>query len=167
MLRLLNQSHLLLDPLYGLMRRSQIAAIPRVRMLHEDELLASKLALAGRFGHVDEVLSYRRFKPFSRRSVMADRLGVPAWQARMATTLLCRELFRAVGDAELTSPERRQADAAVVRFYLERQRKTIAHRSRKIVRLASGRKPAPAASELAETDGGAAAGDRMAARPTG
>jgi glycosyltransferase involved in cell wall biosynthesis len=146
MLRLLNESHLLLDPLYGLMRRPQITAIPRVRMLHEDEILAAKLALAGRFGHVEDVLSYRRFKPFSRRVVMAQRLGVPAWQARMATTLQCRELFRAVADAELTPAERRQADAAILRFYLERQARTIAHRSRKLLRMASGHRAPPSTS---------------------
>ena len=82
MLRLLNESRLLLDPLYGMMRRAPVPRVPRPIMLFEDQIFAARLALAGPFGHLDEVLSYRRSKPFPRLAVTARRLGVPPWQAK-------------------------------------------------------------------------------------
>ena len=110
MLRLLNESHLLLDPLYGMMRRARVARLPRPVMLFEDQIFAARLALAGPFGHLDQVLSYRRSKPFPRLPATARRLGVPPWQAKVATTLQCRELLAAVREAELGPGERRQAE---------------------------------------------------------
>jgi glycosyltransferase involved in cell wall biosynthesis len=137
MLRLLNESHLLLDPLYGMTRRDWVARLPRPVMLFEDQIFAARLALAGPFGHLDEVLSYRRSKSFARAAATARRLGVPVWQARVATTLQCRELLAAVRETELDPGERRQASAAVARMFLRRQRKTAIHRSRKLARLMS------------------------------
>lgn len=133
MLRLLNESYLLLDPLYGLMRRAQVAKIPRTNMLREDETFAARLALTGPFGHVPEVLSYRRSKPFTRLPQLALRLGVPAWHARVATALQCRELLKGVREAELGPEERRRAGAAIARMYLRRQHQTAVHRGRKLV----------------------------------
>ena len=92
LLRLLNESRLLLDPLYGMVRRAPVAQVPRPIMLFEDQIFAARLALAGPFGHVGEVLSFRRAKPFPRLAVTARRIGVPPWQASLATTLQCREL---------------------------------------------------------------------------
>lgn len=135
MLRLLNESHLLLDPLYGLMRRAPMVKIPRVNMLREDETFAAKLALAGPFGHVPEVLSYRRSGPFTRRSQLAVRLGVPPWHARVATALLCRELLKCVRAADLSPQERRHACAAVARLYLTCKHRTAVHRSRTLIAL--------------------------------
>lgn len=138
MLRLLNESYLLLDPLYGLMRRAQVAAIPRVNMLREDETFAAKLALAGRFGHIPEILSYRRTRPFTRLPQLAARLEVPAWHARVATVLQCRELLRSVREAGLSPDERRQARIAVARMYFRRQHRTAVRRSRKLIALTTG-----------------------------
>ena len=84
MLRMLNESHLLIDPLYGLMRRAPAVAIERRNMLREDEVFATKLALAGPWGHVPEVLAHRNWK-HERLPEIARRLDVPAWQARFAT----------------------------------------------------------------------------------
>jgi glycosyltransferase involved in cell wall biosynthesis len=137
MLRLLNESHLLLDPLYGMMRRTQVAGLPRPVMLFEDQIFAARLALAGPFGHLDQVLSYRRSKPFARSAATARRLGVPLWHAKVANTLECRELLAAVRDAELDPAERRQASAAVARMFLRRQHLTATHRSRKLAGLVS------------------------------
>jgi Glycosyl transferase family 2 len=134
-LRLLNENRLLLDPLYGMMRREPVAPVPRPVMLFEDQIFAARLALAGPFGHVGEVLSYRRAKPFPRLTVTARRIGVPPWQASVATTLQCRELLVAVREAELEPGERRHADAAIARLFLRRQWLTVAHRSRKLVGL--------------------------------
>lgn len=121
MLRLLTESHLLLDPLYGTMRRDRLARLPRPVMLFEDQILAARLALAGPFGHIPEILSVRGSKPFPRLAVTARRLGVPTWQAGIATTLQCRELLAAVGEAELGPLERRRARAAVAGLFLRRR----------------------------------------------
>ena len=106
MLRLLNESRLLLDPLYGMMRRAAVAGMARPIMVFEDQIFAARLALAGPFGHIDQVLSYRRSKPFPRLAVTARRLGVPPWQAHVATTLQCRELLVAAREVDLSPNER-------------------------------------------------------------
>jgi hypothetical protein len=134
-LRLLNESRLLLDPLYGMMRRAPVAGVPRPVMVFEDQIFAARLALAGPFGHVGEVLSYRRARPSARLADIARRLGVPSWQASAATTLQCRELLAAIREADLSPGDRREAHAAIARLFLRRQWLTAAHRSRKLVRL--------------------------------
>jgi glycosyltransferase involved in cell wall biosynthesis len=136
MLRMLNESHLLIDPLYGLFRRAPAAAIPRRNMLREDEVFATKLALAGPWGHVPEVLAHRNWKHESP-TVLAHRLDVPDWQARFATTLQCREMLRWLRDAQsvpaLTDEQRRRARAAVLGMWLRRQQRVATRRSRKLV----------------------------------
>jgi glycosyltransferase involved in cell wall biosynthesis len=136
LLRLLNESRLLLDPLYGMMRRAPVARLPRPIMLFEDQVFAARLALAGPFAHLGEVLSYRRSKPFPRLAVTARRLGVPPWHASMATTLQCRELLVAIREADLGPGERQQARAAIARMFVRRQWLTAAHRGRKLAGLA-------------------------------
>ncbi|HEU0086639.1 MAG TPA: glycosyltransferase family 2 protein [Pseudonocardiaceae bacterium] len=138
MLRLLNESYLLLDPLYGLMRRAQVVKVPRVNMLREDETFAAKLALVGPFGHIPEVLSYRRTRPFTRLPQLAGRLGVPAWHVRIATALQCRELLKYIRETGLSPEERRQARIAVARMYFRRHRRTAVRRSRKLIALTVG-----------------------------
>ncbi|WP_406673734.1 glycosyltransferase family 2 protein [Nonomuraea sp. N2-4H] len=137
-LRLLNESPLLMDPLYGLLRRGPATGIPRRNMLHEDEIFAAKLALAGPWGHVPEVLAHRNTR-VERITKVARRLGVPSWQAHVSNTLQLRELLRWVGSAEhvpgLTAAQRRAARAAVLRMYARRQRRTVARRGRKVLSL--------------------------------
>ncbi|HEY6594997.1 MAG TPA: glycosyltransferase family 2 protein [Asanoa sp.] len=135
MLRLLNDSYLLIDPLYGVMRRDAIVSIPRRNMLREDQIFAAKLALVGPWGHVPDVLCRRSWRDESR-PVLARRLGVPAWTARAATTLQGRELLRWVRQADLDPGQRRRARAAVLRWYAGRQWHTIAHRGRRAAQLA-------------------------------
>lgn len=135
MLRLLNESHLLIDPLYGLLRREVAIGIPRRNMLREDEVFAAKLALAGPWAHVPEVLAHRHWKR-ERITGVARRLGVPPWQARMANTLQCRELLAWLRQANLTDGQRRRARAAVLRMYATRQRRTAVHRGRRLLALA-------------------------------
>jgi hypothetical protein len=137
MLRLLNESRLLLDPLYGMMRRAPVARLARPIMVFEDQIFAARLALAGPFGHLDQVLSFRRSTPFPRLAVTARRLGVPRWQARVATTLQCRELLAAVRQMELSAGERRQANAAIARMFLRRKGVIASRRSRKLAGLVS------------------------------
>ncbi|TYB69596.1 glycosyltransferase family 2 protein [Nonomuraea sp. PA05] len=134
MLRLLNESPYLIDPLYGLLRRGPATAIPRRNMLREDEVFAAKLALAGPWAHIPQVLSHRNWR-MERIGRIARRLDVPAWQSHLANTLQCRELLRWVRDADLTEDQRRRARTEVMRMYARRQRRTLAHRSRKLLAL--------------------------------
>jgi glycosyltransferase involved in cell wall biosynthesis len=136
MMRLLNESYLLVDPLYALVRREPVAAIPRRNMLREDEIFAAKLALAGPWGHVPLVLAGRNTK-VERMPQMARRLGVTGWQAHMATTLECREILRWIGQSKLADDQKRQAREAVRRMYLRRQGRTYLHRARKLGRMAA------------------------------
>jgi len=135
MLRLLNQSHLLIDPLYAMMLRGPVAAIPRRNMLREDEVFATKLALAGPWGHLPEVLARRVWK-HEKIDTLARRLEVPAWQARFATTLQCREMLRWLPEADLTDEQRHRARLAIYRMYLRRQQHVAARRGRKLLRMA-------------------------------
>ncbi|MFJ2028463.1 glycosyltransferase family 2 protein [Streptosporangium sp. NPDC087985] len=135
MLRMLNESHLLIDPLYGLMRRDRVVDIPRRNMLREDEVFAAKLALAGPWGHVPEVLAHRNWK-HERLGAVGRRLGVPAWQAHFSSTLQYREILRWLRESGLADEQRRRARAAAHRMYARRQWRTASHRSRTLMRLA-------------------------------
>jgi len=136
-LRLLNESHLLIDPLYGMVRRRTAAQIPRRNMLHEDEVFAAKLALAGPWGHVPEVLARRGWRP-DRLANVARRLDLPAWHSHVANVLQCREILRWLRQVPLTGEQHRRARLAVYRMFLRRQRLTAVHRSRKLKRMAVG-----------------------------
>jgi glycosyltransferase involved in cell wall biosynthesis len=132
LLRLLNASYLLLDPLYGLMKRDAIAPIPRRNMLREDQIFAAKMALAGPWGHVHEVLGQRGWRDETRPE-LARRLGVPAWNAHAATALQVRELLRYVRVApDLDAAQRRRARAAVWHFYALRHQRVFAGRVRRL-----------------------------------
>jgi glycosyltransferase involved in cell wall biosynthesis len=135
MLRLLNESHLVIDPLYGMCRRETVAAIPRRNMLREDEVFATKLALAGPWRHIPDVLAQRDWRT-ERLSVVARRLDVPSWQWRFATALQAREMLRWLRMVQLSDEQRRRARAAVYRMYLTRQSRVAQRRARKLVHLA-------------------------------
>lgn len=135
MMRLLNESYLLIDPVYALMRREPVAAIPRRNMLREDEVFAAKLALAGPWGHVPLILAGRN-TAVERMPELARRLGVPGWQAHMATILQCREILRWIGQSELAEDQKQQSRAAVRRMYVRRHARTYVHRGRKLGRMA-------------------------------
>lgn len=137
MLRMLNAGDLLIDPLYALVRRALAAAIPRRNMLREDEVFATKLALAGPWAHVPEVLAHRHWEPY-RISNLARRLDVPVWQSHFANVLQFREILRVLNRADLTRQQRTSARTAVCRWYLHRQQRTLGHRGRKLVRIAVG-----------------------------
>lgn len=150
-LRLLTESHLLLDPLYGMVRRDLVIDMPRPVMVHEDQVFAARLALAGPFEHLNEVLSYRRFKPFGRLPSTARRLGVAPWRAHVATELQCRELLVAVREADLSPRERRQAREAIARLFVRRKRVTGVHRGRRLAALvapSTARSPGLASSSI-------------------
>jgi glycosyltransferase involved in cell wall biosynthesis len=120
------------DPLYGLMRREQVAGIVRRNMIREDEVFTTKLALAGPWGHLPEVLLHRYLK-CERVPVLARRLGVPVWQAYMPTALECREMLRWIGDRDYTPTQRRRAHIAVARMYGRRHYLKVARHLRRLV----------------------------------
>jgi glycosyltransferase involved in cell wall biosynthesis len=134
MLRLLTESRFLVDPMYGLFRRSPVALIPRRNILKEDEVFAAKLALAGPWAHVPAVLVQRRTRDDSLYAI-ARRLDVHPWEAHVANALPCRDLLRWLPHAALTREQRRQARVAVLRMYVGRELRTVAHRTRKLARM--------------------------------
>jgi len=134
MLRLLNESYLLIDPLYGLFRREALLGIGRRNMMHEDQVFATKLALAGPWGHVPEVLGWRTWKnePYS---ILVRKLDVPPWQGHFPTALQCREMLQWLDSCDLDERQRSEARVAVVRFFIRRQRMMITRRGRKLMRI--------------------------------
>jgi glycosyltransferase involved in cell wall biosynthesis len=139
MLRLLNESHLLIDPLYGLFRRDVVASLPRRNTVKEDEVFATRLALAGPWGHVNEILAHRHWKS-ERLTKVAGRLNVPAWQAHFSNTVFLREALRWLAASDLTVEQRRRGREALFRMYVRRQQRVTAHRGRKVLKLAAGRR---------------------------
>ena len=135
MLRLLTESYLLLDPIYGLYRRDALARIPYKNMLRGDELFAARVALAGPWAHIPEILAHRHWDRM-RPEQLTRLLEVPSWQARATGVLQVRELLACVNEADLTPEQRRSARAAVLRLYVRRHRRTAVRRSRKLVAMA-------------------------------
>ena len=139
MLRLLNESYLLIDPNYGLFRRSVAASMARPNMLREDEVFAARMALAGPWAHVGEALASRHRSEHTDAAI-SQRLGVPPWHARVVTALERRELLRATREFALDGAQRAAARAAINQWYLRRHRRIVEHRARKVARLVQGRR---------------------------
>jgi glycosyltransferase involved in cell wall biosynthesis len=127
-----------LDPAYSLMRRGAVAAIPRRNMIVEDEVFATRLAMAGPWGHIPEVLADRHYETVHLPAV-ARKLGLPGWQAHFSLALQCRELLRVIRDADLTPSQRRRARAAIGRLYIGRHYRWITHQGRPIARFLRAR----------------------------
>ncbi|MFI6321260.1 glycosyltransferase family 2 protein [Nonomuraea sp. NPDC050556] len=125
-----------LDPLYGLMRRDRVAAVPRPLMIREDEVYATMLALTAPWGHVPEMLAHRNLRE-RRLTGIASALGVPRWTAHFATTLQFRAMYRALRITELSAEQRSRARGVLLRTYWRRQQQMLAHRSRKLARVVS------------------------------
>ncbi len=138
MLRLLTEGYAVLDPLYGLIRRETLAALPRRSTLREDEVFAARLALAGPWGHIPQVLARRSwsYQPLPR---IARRLGIPRWESRMAIGIECRELLRLVSASALTPDQARRARAEVARHGLRRTTRAAERSGRKLARVAGAR----------------------------
>jgi glycosyltransferase involved in cell wall biosynthesis len=137
MLRLLVNPEGVVDPLYGVVRRAVAAPIPRRKMLREDEVFAAKLALAGPWGHVPEVLSHRRWKSDNMRGT-ARLLGVPEWQTHFASVLQYREMLRWLAQVNLTADQMRRARRAVYRLGVRRQLATIQRGARRLYASLTG-----------------------------
>ena len=103
-------------------------------MIREDEVFATRLTLAGPWGHVPEVLAKRNLREYGVATT-ARYLGVPSWQAHVPTSVQCWETLRFLRDEQLTSAQRRRAEIAVGRLFVGRHYATLVHRSRKLVDL--------------------------------
>jgi glycosyltransferase involved in cell wall biosynthesis len=131
----LNESEWFVDPMYSLLRRAPALAIPRRNTLREDEVYASRLALAGPWEHIPALLAHRHLRP-GRLSSVARRLGVPTWQVRATTLIVSRGILAGIDASDLDAGERRRAHAAVRRFYVRRQARTVRHRCQRLHRIA-------------------------------
>lgn len=134
MLRLLNESHHLIDPLYGLFRRSAVLGIERRNIVYDDQVFATKIALTGPWAHVNEVLGHRNFKHESL-SELARKVGAPAWQARCPSLLQSVEILRWLQRSDLDRSQLARARREVGRFYARRQRTIAERRMRKLGRI--------------------------------
>jgi glycosyltransferase involved in cell wall biosynthesis len=137
MLRLLTESYLFIDPMYGLFRREVAVHIERRNMLLEDQVFATKLALAGPWAHVREVLLRRNWS-YERPSSLARKLGVPPWQARVETLLQCREILAYLNECDLDEKQRGSARRAVVKMYVRRKQATMLRLGHKLLTIARG-----------------------------
>lgn len=133
LLRLLGAGYALLDPLYSMVRRTVVAALPFRRILRGDEVYAARMALAGRWAHVPEVLARRKWEYESPRAI-APRLGVSRWHALLTNEIQCRELLRAVDEAGLAPGQARRARLAVARLYANRYVHKAARAGRRVLR---------------------------------
>jgi hypothetical protein len=150
-LDMLNASTFVVDPLYALMRRRDIVDIPRRNVFQEDQLFAVKLALLAPWAHVPQVLAGRSTSTV-HSSVTARRLGVPAWQPRARTSLLCSGIIREIASSRLTQRQKGEAYAAVRRFYVRRQATIARHRYHRVRRVARGAFSASPAATSARDD---------------
>lgn len=132
-LRKLAEGCLPLDPIHGLLRREPVAAIPRPTMLGDDEVFAAKLALAGPWGQVPEVLTHRGWTTPAPTTQLARQLDVPALQSRATNLGQCRELLAYLHQVPLTPAEQRAARAEVRRLYLRRQQRTALRGCHKLI----------------------------------
>lgn len=132
LLRLLNSSHLLVDPMYGLMRRESVVDLPRKTMLRSDQVYAARLATAGPWAHINEVLAHRGW-PDDTREVLARRLGLPRWRTHVATACQARHLLEVVAQTPMTAGERLRADRAVATWYVRWHRRRILNGTRRLI----------------------------------
>jgi glycosyltransferase involved in cell wall biosynthesis len=116
MLRMLTSGYTLLDPLYSFLRRDVMAAVPFRRVLRGDEVYAARMALAGPWAHIPEVLAQRGWE-HDRMSTLAARLGIPRWQVPLAREIQAYELWLGACDASLNYNERQRAGTAIARLY--------------------------------------------------
>ncbi|NUR85085.1 MAG: glycosyltransferase family 2 protein [Nonomuraea sp.] len=136
-LRMLNEDPLAMDPLYSLMRRRRVMGVNRGRViLREDEIFAARMALAGPWGHVPQVLAGRSWE-VQHLADIARKIGAPAWHVRVSTLLQCRELLRALEEVPLTAAQRRRGRAIVAKLWVRRHGSTAMRRSRKLASMAT------------------------------
>lgn len=130
MLEMLNQDAAI-DPLASVMRREVVTRIDRRNTMREDQVYATKLALAGPWAHAPEVLISRRWKHETRPG-LATYLDVPAWQGRFTTAFQTSELMRVVSEADFSPADERRARLAVLAHYFGWHRRRIVNGTRRV-----------------------------------
>lgn len=140
-MRLLDASYLVFDPMYALMRRESVVGIPRRNMLREDQVFATKLALAGPWGHVPDMLAHRHWDR-SPHAKIARLLDVPAWQSHFINTIQCWEILAWVNQSGLARADKSRARQAVYRLYANRQRGQAIRGARKLRRIVTRQRAA-------------------------
>ncbi|HEY7052921.1 MAG TPA: glycosyltransferase family 2 protein [Mycobacterium sp.] len=135
LLRLLNEGHLMMDTCYGVFRRERVIHIKRRNMVNDDQVYSAKLALAGPWGHVSEVLARRNWTYVSKPD-LARKLGVSRLQARFPNEAQCLETARYLSECDLDWQQRNRARMAVVRLYTRRRQNTVIRRSGRLVAAA-------------------------------
>jgi glycosyltransferase involved in cell wall biosynthesis len=131
MLRLLTAGYLVLDPIYGMVRADAVTHIPYYSGLRGDELYATRLALAGPWGHIPEILGHRywRMVPLSR---LAPTLDAPRWHAYVANLRQCSQLLAQLDQVDLTPAQRQRAHSEIARLYVRRHWQTANRGVRKL-----------------------------------
>lgn len=135
LLRLLNDSHLLIDPCYGVFRRERVVNIERRDMLNDDQVYCAKLALAGPWGHVGEVLARRNWT-YVTKANLARRLDVSRMQATFPNELQCIETARQLDEFDLDRQQRNRALLAIAQLYVRRRQLSVIRRSKRLLGIA-------------------------------
>jgi glycosyltransferase involved in cell wall biosynthesis len=130
-LDLLPISYLLIDPLYGMTRVDIARRSSHDQILRGDEVYAARLALAGPWAHVPEILGTRRWTDPSA-SQIASLLEVPHWQVPVRGIIAARRMLDAIDGTHLSPADTRRAKAIVGRFYVRRRWAAMKRRGRRI-----------------------------------
>jgi glycosyltransferase involved in cell wall biosynthesis len=126
-----------IDPLYGVIRRSAVLGVERPITIREDQIFAAKLAFAGPWGHVPEVLGERPINTKTQYASVAVRyLGAPRWHAYVPTFVQSREMARFVKSLDLAPEQRRRAHRAVRRLFWRQHFATLVRRTRRLLGFA-------------------------------
>jgi glycosyltransferase involved in cell wall biosynthesis len=126
-LRLLNQGHRAIDPVYSAIRTDVLKTTGLIRSggLDTDQVLAAELALRGPWLHLAAPLSEREHPVFSPARVDARRFGEPARVAVGRQLRLTRSIERLLADLDLSEAQRRRARRAVWTFDLQRRAQVV------------------------------------------
>jgi glycosyltransferase involved in cell wall biosynthesis len=133
--RLLNESYLLMDACYGVYRLDRVSHIARRNMLNDDQVFTTMLALAGPWGHVGEVLA-RRHWTFQTKDALARKLGVSWAQATFPNELQCIETARRLDEFDLTGAQKTRALVEIGRLYTRRRQATAVRRGKRLIGMA-------------------------------
>lgn len=135
LLRLFNESHLLMDTCYGVFRRDRVIDVERRNMMNDDQVYSAKLALLGPWGHVSEVLARRNWTYVSKPD-LARKLGISRIQATLPNELQCLETARFLNECDLNRQQRNRARLAIAKLYAKRRRDAVSSRAGQL--LAAG-----------------------------
>lgn len=137
-LRLQTESYLLLDPMYGLLRRDTAVGILLRPTLRGDEVYSARLALAGPWAHIPEVLGGRDWH-YEPRIQLATKIGVPRVHAGFGVAQKYAEVYRRLDTAGLSAEQRRRAGRMLAAAYVRHHAVNIGWRIGKTIDLAGRR----------------------------